>query len=208
MEDLDRRGPTAFQQIALHTAIQQALADSKIQQSKCLIRTVYFGYFSPMRRQRIYVETTIPSLYHDERSSPAVAEMRWWTRKWWAEATKTHELVTGAAVLYELRVGPPTEHTRWLSLIAHLEVLEMVPRVIDIAETYRLHKLMPSGPSFDAVHLALASYYNCEVLVTWDRRHLANANKVQHIARINSRLGLSVPRLQTPLELFGGSHGI
>ena len=55
------------------------------------------------------------------------------------------------------------------------------------------------------VHLTLASHHKCDFLVTWNCRHLANANKFGHIRRVNALLGLFVPALVTPLELFGGS---
>ena len=62
---------------------------------------------------------------------------------------------------------------------------------------------MPDDPVGDALHLALASYYKCDFLLTWNCRHLANANKFDHIRRINTLLGLFVPALVTPLELLG-----
>ena len=62
---------------------------------------------------------------------------------------------------------------------------------------------MPADPSFDALHLALASYHKCEFLVTWNCQHLANANKFGHLRRVNNLLGLYVPVLVTPLELLG-----
>lgn len=55
----------------------------------------------------------------------------------------------------------------------------------------------------DALHLALASHHKCEFLVTWNCRHLANANKFGHIRRVNTLLGLYVPTLTTPLEMLG-----
>ena len=54
----------------------------------------------------------------------------------------------------------------------------------------------------DSVHLAYASYYDIEYLLTWNCNHLANANKRKHIRIINGRLGLSTPEIITPLELF------
>lgn len=54
----------------------------------------------------------------------------------------------------------------------------------------------------DAVHLAYASYFNIQYLLTWNCNHLANANKRKHIRVINARLGLSTPEIVTPLELF------
>ena len=53
---------------------------------------------------------------------------------------------------------------------------------------------------------ALASFHKCDYLLTWNCRHLANANKFNHIRRVNTLLGLSVPTLATPLELTGGEE--
>ena len=53
--------------------------------------------------------------------------------------------------------------------------------------------------------LALASYHKCDFLVTWNCLHLANANKIGHIRRVNTLLGLFTPALATPLELLGNS---
>jgi len=65
---------------------------------------------------------------------------------------------------------------------------------------------MPNDPTGDALHLAIASYHQCDFLLTWNCKHLANANKFQHIKQINTRLGLSAPTLITPLELLGDNY--
>ncbi len=44
----------------------------------------------------------------------------------------------------------------------------------------------------------IAVFYKC--------RHLANANKFDHIRRVNTLLGLFVPTLVTPLELLGDNN--
>jgi hypothetical protein len=62
---------------------------------------------------------------------------------------------------------------------------------------------MPKYPLGDALHLAIASYYKCDFLLTWNCRHLANANKFGHIRQVNVMLGLYVPLLVTSLELMG-----
>lgn len=80
------------------------------------------------------------------------------------------------------------------------------PPVIEIVETYIAHSVMPSDPVGDALHLALASQHKCDFLVTWNCRHLANANKFGHIRRVNTLLGLFVPALVTPLELMGDEN--
>ena len=61
----------------------------------------------------------------------------------------------------------------------------------------------PSAVIKYALHLALASYQKCDFLLTWNCKHLANANKFGHIRRVNVMIGLFVPLLVTPLELLG-----
>ncbi len=70
------------------------------------------------------------------------------------------------------------------------------------ANAYLARKLMPREGLGDAAHLALASFYICDILVTWNCRHLANANKTDHVRRVNALLGLQTPLLVTPLELL------
>ena len=62
---------------------------------------------------------------------------------------------------------------------------------------------MPQDPSGDALHLALASYYNVDALLTWNCKHFANLNKVSLIRQINTELGLPTPELVTPLNYLG-----
>lgn len=78
--------------------------------------------------------------------------------------------------------------------------------MIDIVETYIQRHVMPGDPAGDALHLALASYHRCDFLLTWNCRHLANANKFGHIRRVNTLLGLFVPSLVTPMELEDADH--
>ena len=81
-----------------------------------------------------------------------------------------------------------------------------VPRrcgVVREINRYIQRKVMPADPVGDPLHLALASTHKCDYLLTWNCRHLANANKFGHIHRINALLGLFTPVLTTPLELLG-----
>jgi len=113
-------------------------------------------------------------------------------------------LVTSEAVLDELMRGDYPNQKKALLLINDTRLLEIDDPITEIVEAYVRHKLMPQNPLGDALHLALASYYKCDFLLTWNCQHLANANKFDHIGRVNTLLGLYVPKLVTPLELLGG----
>jgi predicted nucleic acid-binding protein len=158
-----------------------------------------------MARPRVYVETTIPSFYHETRTASAIVARREWTRNWWDRAPQRYELVTSPAVLGELANGPADRKEKWLDLLRDLPVLPVEPAIAEIVQTYLQHRVMPTDPAGDALHLALASYHKCDFLVTWNCQHLANANKFGHIRRVNTMLGLFVPALVTPLELLGAA---
>jgi len=127
-----------------------------------------------------------------------------WTCDWWNNHRQSYQLVTSEAVLDELTRGDYPKKEKALFLIKDVSLLEIDDPVTEIVEAYVHHKLMPQNPLGDALHLALASYYKCDFLLTWNCKHLANANKFDHIRRVNMLLGLYVPKLVTPLELLGG----
>ncbi len=154
-------------------------------------------------RRRIYIETTIPSFYFEVRGEADMVARRDWTRRWWAKAVSRDEIVTSEAVLEELAAGDHPHQEDCLAMIAKLPLIAVEPAVAETVEAYIAHKLMPRDPGGDALHLALASHYRCDFLVTWNCRHLANANKFDHVRRVNAILGLFVPALVTPLELLG-----
>jgi hypothetical protein len=60
---------------------------------------------------------------------------------------------------------------------------------------------MPRQPVRDALHVAITSYYRLDFLLTWNCRHLANANKARHLRELNLEIGLSIPQLVTPDQL-------
>ena len=155
-----------------------------------------------MEKPKVYVETTVPSFYHNERSEPEMVARRAWTRAWWARALHQAELTTSVAVVDELGRAPPDRAGPRLEQIRSLRLLEILPAVGEIAAVYIARKLMPADVAGDALHLAIASYHRCDFLVTWNCRHLANANKFAHFRRLNAELGLFVPMLVTPLELL------
>ena len=153
-------------------------------------------------KETVYVETSIPSFYHEARTQPEMVVRREWTRQWWEAARGRYELVTSPAVVNELERGDYPTRSQCLDLMSSLPLLALEPAVVEIAEAYIARHVMPTDPAGDALHLALASFHRCDFLVTWNCQHLANANKFGHIRRVNTLLGLYVPTLVTPLELL------
>ena len=152
---------------------------------------------------RVYIETTIPSFYHEVRTDPDMIARRDWTRQWWDSKHTDYELVTSEAVIDELEKGNFSQRENCLALVENVPLLDIGEEIADIVTAYIQHQVMPADPAGDALHLAITSFHKCDFLLTWNCRHLANANKFAHIRRVNTILGLFVPSLVTPLELLG-----
>lgn len=150
----------------------------------------------------VYIETTIPSYYFETRTSVEAVAWRRATRIWWERYRGNYDLVTSDAVLAELRRAPTKKSSRSITLLSAVEVLREPTEIAKILAYYLSHRLMPAGAGGDAYHLAMASYYSADYLLTWNCRHLANANKIKHIEVVNARLGLSVPIITTPQLLI------
>jgi hypothetical protein len=53
-------------------------------------------------RPTVYIESTIPSFYHETRNDPDMVARTDWTREWWDHRSAAYDLVTSEAVLDEL----------------------------------------------------------------------------------------------------------
>jgi len=153
----------------------------------------------------IYLDTTIPSYLFDERE-----ELKTFvkvTQQWWTEERQRFDLYLSEETMVELNNGDYPNKSKVLASISGIKILAANQRVAEIVKTYVEHYLMPKNVEGDAIHLAYASFYRLDFLLTWNCNHLANANKKQHIQVINSRLGLHVPEIVTPLQLFKEKTG-
>lgn len=150
----------------------------------------------------VYIETTIPSYYYNSRPDAELKVLSKWTREWWDDRRHEYNLVTSAAVLDELGDGNHPLKKEKLALIEKLPLLPLTQEVLDVAHVYIARKAMPNDPKGDALHLAFASVYKCDMLLSWNCRHIVNYQKAGHLKQVNNALGMGVPMLLTPMELL------
>jgi hypothetical protein len=102
-----------------------------------VVRTVYFSARrsdnAPMNR-RVYIETTIPSFYHEVRSEPEMLARRQWTREWWDGHRSKFEVVTSEAVIDELEAGTFPQKADALQLIEDLPLVDISEAIADIVD--------------------------------------------------------------------------
>ena len=155
-------------------------------------------------RKRIYIETSIPSNYYTLRTSEAALTRKRLTRQWWSTYANRFILTSSATTILELGRGKSAATQNRINLLKSVEMLPITVEIIQIAQTYIGRRIMPQDPTGDALHLAVASFHEVDVILTWNCRHLANPNKLGLILQINREFGLPTPELTTPLDSLGG----
>ncbi len=151
----------------------------------------------------VYVETTVPSAYVSTRLDPGSQHRRLVTQEWWRDQLEQYDAWISDEVLFELERGDwpcKNEAIQLVTLFRRLLIDE--EEVIAVARRFIKEQVMPSDLGGDAVHLAVACVHEVDFLLTWNIRHLANPNKLDHLIAITRRLGLLAPRIVTPEMLW------
>ena len=107
-------------------------------------------------------------------------------------------------MIAEIQRGTSAATQSRLALLRDLPLLDINEDVKEITRIYIDKKVVPRDPVGDALHLLLPTFHRVDVLLTWNCRHLANPNKLEHLRIINYRLGFAMPFLTTPLNYLGG----
>lgn len=63
--------------------------------------------------------------------------------------------------------------------------------------------ILPPHVVRDAAHVAVAAVHTVDYLLTWNCKHLANAQIARRIAVVCEELGRKMPIICTPEELMG-----
>ena len=82
----------------------------------------------------VYIETSIPSTYFEQRTEAKMVARRDWTRDWWDNHRKSYRIVTSDPVLDELtRADHPFKQEK-IDLLAGVELLPLPDGIEEIVE--------------------------------------------------------------------------
>jgi hypothetical protein len=152
----------------------------------------------------VYVETTIASYLTAWPTKNLVAAAHQAvTREWWATRRHRFELFTSQLVVEEASAGDVDAAQRRLATLQGIPRLELFGEVQWIAEELKRLGLVPKPAGADALHIGYASIHNLDYLLTWNCRHIANAEKLPAIEQFLADSGFHVPIVCTPEELMG-----
>jgi predicted nucleic acid-binding protein len=126
-------------------------------------------------KAKLYLETTIPSYLVGRPSRDLlVAAHQEITRDWWESRRTEFELYISELV-QEVRAGDPLLAGQRLELLRDVPILAVSSEILRLAEDLITEGPIPRKAAGDAAHIAIATVYGCEYLLTWNCRHIANA---------------------------------
>lgn len=155
----------------------------------------------------VYLESTIPSFIVGEISPVLVTAARQIaTRRWWSRHRYDYRLFVSRLVQEEISRGDTDLAQERLTLVAGLPELVIDDVVLAFAKELRRELKWTAVPEQDAIHLAAASHYYMDYLLTWNLTHIANAEVRRAIDRYSARSGTYIATICTPDELLGGEE--
>lgn len=89
-----------------------------------------------------------------------------------------------------------------------LPVLSVPPESEDLRAAYVAEKAFTPANWLDASHVAVAAFYRCDVVLSWNFQHIVRPWTIQRVERVHRRLGLQPLVICTPEEVVKGDDGV
>lgn len=77
-----------------------------------------------------------------------------------------------------------------------------------LAEAYLEHHVVGPGSRSDALHVALAVVSACDVLVSWNFKHIVNLGRIRLFHAVNMERGYGPIEIRSPKEILVDEEGV
>lgn len=154
-----------------------------------------------MAKQKIYLETSVISLYFDFKNQDPIGKAI--TREFWQDVLPKYENFISPIVIRELTTAKdPKWRRQFLELAETLDSLDLTSEIEELATKYVKSNLFPEKKRPDALHIAVASTNKIDFLASWNQEHITRAHRKKLIQDFNIHKGVFVPAIVTPEELL------
>ncbi len=152
----------------------------------------------------VYIETTIVSYLTARFSTDLVtAAHQQITQEWWAKRRVGFALFVSQFVVQEASVGDAEMAQKRLEQLQAIPLLEVNQEVENLARRLVVDGVLPKKAAVDALHIAVATVHGMDYLLTWNCKHIANAEMQNKVAAVCRESGFEPPVICTPEELLG-----
>ncbi|WP_419546157.1 type II toxin-antitoxin system VapC family toxin [Microcystis sp.] len=160
-------------------------------------------------RETVYIETSIIG-YLTARSTRnlVIAGNIETTRDWWQNRRNDFVLYILQVVLDEVAKGDTEIALKRLEIVNEMPLVELNQAVRNLSSLFLIRSNLPAKASDDAVHIAAATVHGLDYLLTWNCKHIANAQIQRKLAELSLDLGYELPIICTPYELLGDYNDV
>jgi len=160
-----------------------------------------------MKKLRIYLDTSVINfLFADD-----APEKRDLTVEFFEHRLADYAAAISEVVLFE--IGKTRDEKKRANLLATVDRYALPVQVVGVgqqaevdglATAYIAAGILPSTKREDALHVAISTVFEYDVLLSWNYEHLANIGRAMRFNGINEQRGYGKRlHLLTPLEVIG-----
>jgi len=152
----------------------------------------------------VYIETLVISYVTSRPSRDLVIAARQAiTAEWWHEQRLKFDVYISALVEEEISEGGTAAAALRIQAVSGIPSVKTTQAAVDLAQQLIAAKAVPVGSAEDALHIAIAATQGTEYLLTWNFKHINNAETKGRIAEVIEEAGYISPVLCSPEELGG-----
>jgi hypothetical protein len=138
----------------------------------------------------IYIETSVISYLTALPSRDLiVAAHQQLINEWWQRNRNDFGLYASQLVILEAGRGDPEAAAKRLNALKGIELLETSQEAEKLARKFLVQKVLPKKAADDALHIAIATVNGMNYLLTWNFKHIANAETREAVGRISRQNG-------------------
>jgi hypothetical protein len=155
-------------------------------------------------KPRVYVETSVVSYLVGwlNQQSILVAHNQEFTREWWSSRRHEYELFSSAVAVSEARKGEQPLASERLKFLAATTLLDVTDEATGLAHELLRRTRIPAKADVDALHVAVAAIHGMDYLISWNCKHIVNANILPQVYAVCRAGGYEPPLICTPQELM------
>lgn len=157
-----------------------------------------------MEKKTVYIETSVVSYLtaRPTRDLVAAASQKL-TVDWWEMQRNRFDLYTSDVTLEEARKGNPGAAALRIEALSGIPILPATQAVIRLSKLLLQERALPPKALNDAIHIAVSAVHGIHYLLTWNYRHIDNAETKPVIRYVCATHGYDSPEICTPQELIG-----
>jgi predicted nucleic acid-binding protein len=152
----------------------------------------------------VYIESSIISYLTARPSRDIVTAARQAiTMEWWSNRLFQYEVYISALVETEISSGDAAAAAQRMGVVANIPSLAITNDAQILASSLIATKAVPANSVEDALHIAIAATQGAQYLLTWNFKHINNAETKARINQVIEAAGFDCPILCSPEELGG-----